>query len=64
MYDHLSDLGNKTEETRLDNNKKLELIVRFERNRKRKQWLMLIGVLVIFGLLMVYFQVMNFEKIN
>jgi len=53
-----------TEETILDNSKKLDLIVRFERKRKLKQWLMLAGVLLVFGLLMIYFQVMNFEEIK
>lgn len=48
----------------MDNNKKLDFIVRYERKRKLKRMLSMIGVLVVFGLLMIYFQVMNFEKLE
>jgi len=48
----------------MNNSQKLDFIVRLERKRKIKRIAALVGILVIFGAFMIYFQVMNYEDVG
>ena len=48
----------------MNNKQRLDFIIRYERKRKIKQIAWLVGVLLVFGGLMIYFQVMNYEDIE
>jgi len=47
----------------MNNNERLEFIIRFERKRKLKRIALIAGLLLLLGALMVYFQVMNFQDV-
>ncbi len=48
----------------MDKNQKLALIARYERRRKLKRVLSLSLIVLALGVLMIYFQVMNYEDIQ
>lgn len=48
----------------MNNSEKLDFIVRYERKRKQKRLAYLALVLLVFGALMIFFQVMNYQDIE
>jgi len=47
----------------LNKNQKLDFIMNHQRKKKQRQRLIIAAILLIFGALMIYFQVMNFGEI-
>ena len=45
----------------MDNNKKLDFIVQLERRRKIKRIATLVAILIFAGVVLIYFQVMNYQ---
>ncbi len=49
---------------KMNNTDKLDFIIRYERKRRRKQIAWLVAILLVFGALMIYFQIMNYQDIE